>query len=219
MTPNGSNGRSKRRAAPSLDVLRNGDGNGTLAQRTDDVAEEAVRAILRATGEDPEREGLRETPRRVIRAFRELTEGYSEDPAEILSRDFVDAYDEIVIVEGIEFWSLCEHHLLPFHGKATVAYLPNGRVVGLSKLARLVHGFARRLQVQERLTDQIADAIEEHLGTRGVAVHVEAQHMCMSMRGVQVPATTVTRAFRGALRDGERRREFLDLVRSRGVFP
>ncbi|MGH2404524.1 MAG: GTP cyclohydrolase I, partial [bacterium] len=141
------------------------------------------------------------------------------DPAEILAREFTEGYDEMVAVHGVEFWSLCEHHLLPFHGTATIAYLPEGRVVGLSKLARLVQAFARRLQVQERLTDQIADAIDRHLETRGVAVHVEAEHLCMAMRGVRLPATTVTRAFRGAFREGEPRREFIELVQRGGHKP
>lgn len=171
--------------------------------------EPEIRRVLEFIGEDPEREGLRDTPARVARSLLELTSGYDEDPGAILGRVFEEQYDEPVIVRDIEFWSLCEHHMLPFHGKATVAYLPRGRVVGLSKLARLVHCYARRLQVQERMTEQIAHSIEEHLQPAGVAVHVRALHACMSMRGVRTPGETETLAFRGAYKDPERRREFL----------
>lgn len=169
-----------------------------------------VRRILAFVGEDPDREGLRETPSRVARSLLELTRGYDEDPKAILGTVFEETYHEPVVIGDIEFWSLCEHHMLPFHGRARVAYIPNGRIVGLSKIARLIHCFSRRLQVQERLTVQIADAIEEHLAPEGVAVHVAAEHQCMSMRGVGTSALTETTAFRGAYTNAERRREFLE---------
>lgn len=171
--------------------------------------EAEVRRILEFIGEDPSRKGLQETPSRVARSLLELTRGYDEDPKAILGTVFEESYEEPVVVRDIEFWSLCEHHMLPFHGRATVAYIPQGRIVGLSKIARLVHCYARRLQVQERLTTQIADALDAHLAPAGVAVHVAAEHQCMSMRGVEAPALTETAAFRGAYKEPERRREFL----------
>lgn len=168
-----------------------------------------VRRILEFIGEDPARDGLRETPARVARSLLELTRGYDDDPQTILGTVFEESYDEPVVIRDIEFWSLCEHHMLPFHGQAAVAYIPSGKIVGLSKLARLVHCYARRLQVQERMTTQIADALEAHLAPAGVAVHVSAMHQCMSMRGVETPAHTETTAFRGAYKDPGMRREFL----------
>lgn len=174
--------------------------------------EEHVRAILQTLGEDPDREGLRETPGRVVRSLLELTDGYSQDPAEILATTFEHATDEMVMLRSVEFWSLCEHHLLPFHGRAHVAYLPSGRVAGLSKLARLVQCHARRLQLQERMTEDIARDLEVHLGARGTAVLIEAEHACMRMRGVRAGGTMVTSAYNGEMREPDRRREFLALV-------
>src|SRR5436189_4819220 len=144
--------------------------------------EEAVVALLRYVGEDPGREGLRDTPARVLKAWREMTSGYDDDPAEILARTFDETSDEMVVLRGISFHSTCEHHMLPFYGQASVGYLP-GKVVGISKLARLVDCFARRLQIQERLTRQIAESIEQHLEARGVGVIVRAHHLCMGCRG------------------------------------
>ena len=176
-------------------------------------AERAVETLLRWVGEDPRRDGLADTPARVAKAFREMTSGYLEDPAEILSRTFEETSDEMVILRGITFQSMCEHHLLPFLGTATVGYLP-GKVVGISKLARLVNCFARRLQIQERLTRQIADAVEKHLEARGVAVVIRAQHLCMACRGVrQMESEMVTSAMLGTLRtDATSRAEFLRLA-------
>jgi len=175
--------------------------------------EDAVVSLLRMIGEDPARDGLLETPRRVVQALREMTEGYREEPSEILSKTFEEASDELIVLRGIEFHSTCEHHLLPFYGTASVGYLP-GKVVGISKLARLVHCFARRLQIQERLTRQIADAVSEHLDARGAAVVVKAHHLCMGCRGVKLPGTEmITSAMLGTLReDAVTRGEFLRLA-------
>ena len=158
--------------------------------------EEAVRTLIRWAGDDPAREGLLDTPKRVARAWKEYAKGYAEDPAEHLKRTFdeVGGYDEIVLLKDIPFQSHCEHHLAPIIGKAAIAYLPNDRVVGISKLARVLHGFARRLQVQERLTAQVADTIWEHLKPKGVAVVMEASHACMSARGVSTPGVCTPRA-------------------------
>lgn len=176
---------------------------------------DAVVRLLSYIGEDPSRPGLVDTPDRVLRALTEMTLGYELDPAQILERQFPDAYDEMVVVRGIEFYSMCEHHMLGFNGTATVAYIPTpGRgVVGLSKLARLVDAFAQRLQVQERLTMQIADAINEHLTPQGVGVVLTARHSCMGCRGVKKPtAEMVTSALRGIMRwNPEARAEFLQL--------
>src|ERR1700719_1686364 len=152
--------------------------------RNEDAAEDAVATLLRFIGEDPSRAGLADTPARVVRAWREMTVGYHEDPAEILSRTFDESSDELIILRGISFYSMCEHHLLPFYGEACVGYLP-GKVVWISKLARLVNCCAHRLQVQERMTRQIADAIDEHLHARGVGVVLRAHHLCMGCRGVR----------------------------------
>jgi GTP cyclohydrolase I len=163
-------------------------------------AEAAVRTLIAWAGDDPDREGLIETPERVTRAYGELFAGYDQDVAETLSKTFRDVggYDEIVLVKDIPFHSHCEHHMVPFTGKAHIAYLPNEEVIGLSKLARLVEVFARRLQTQENLTAQIIDSINEHLGPRGAAVMLEAEHMCMTMRGVRAHgAFTVTHRFSG----------------------
>ena len=163
--------------------------------------EEAIRNILIAIGEDPEREGLRETPQRVARMYAEIFDGIGRDPGDVVDAFFGDEhYQEIVMVRDIPFYSSCEHHLVPFHGKAHVAYIPQGRVTGLSKLARLIEGFARRPQMQERLTAQVADALMDRLDPLGVMVVIEAEHLCMSMRGVRKPGSiTVTSAVRGTL--------------------
>lgn len=183
-------------------------------RKSEDAAEEAVSTLLRFIGEDPSREGLADTPARVVRAWREMTAGYQEDPAEILSRTFDESSDELIVLRGISFYSMCEHHLLPFYGEACVGYLP-GKVVGISKLARLVNCFAHRLQVQERMTRQIADAIEAHLDARGVGVILRAHHLCMGCRGVRQQDTDmVTSAMLGTLRtDATSRSEFLRLCK------
>lgn len=181
----------------------------------DDVAE-AVRTLIRWAGDDPAREGLVDTPKRVARAWREYARGYEENPADHLSRTFkeVGGYDEIVLLKDIPFQSHCEHHLAPIIGKAAIAYLPGNRVVGISKLARVLHGFARRLQVQERLTAQVADAIWEELKPKGVAVVIEASHACMTARGVGTPGVMMTTSrMMGTFREDERsRREVLALM-------
>jgi GTP cyclohydrolase I len=178
-------------------------------------AEAAVRELLLALGEDPERDGLRDTPARVARAYGELFAGLSEDPRAILERRFDMDHDELILVRDIEVFSLCEHHLLPFHGVAHVGYIPakDGQVTGLSKLARLVDCFARRPQVQERLTTQIADALVSELHAQGVIVVVDAEHLCMSMRGVKKPGSrTTTSAVRGVLRRPATRAEAMSLI-------
>lgn len=175
-----------------------------LERPTREEAETAVRTLLRWAGDDPDREGLRDTPRRVVKAYEEFFSGYQESADEVLSKVFeeVEGYDDLVLVRDIPFSSHCEHHVVPFVGKAHIAYYPNGGVVGLSKLARLVEIFARRLQTQEAMTAQIAAAIDEALAPRGVAVMVEAEHMCMSMRGVMKQgSSTVTMQFSGVFRD------------------
>ena len=181
----------------------------------DEVAE-AVRTMIRWAGDDPMREGLRDTPERVARAWKEYARGYEEDPAVHLSRTFdeVGGYDEIVLLKDIPFQSHCEHHMAPIIGKASIAYLPRDRVVGISKLARVLHGFARRLQVQERLTAQVADCINEHLQPHGVAVVIEASHACMTARGVGTPGVMMTTSrMMGTFRSDERsRREVLALM-------
>ena len=180
--------------------------------------ESTVRLLLRLIGEDPSREGLRRTPVRVKQSLRFLTSGYRQDPKKILNRCFSVRQDEMVIVKDIDFFALCEHHLLPFFGKCHVAYLPDKAVVGLSKIPRLVDVFARRLQVQERLTTQIAEAIQEHVKPRGVAVVMEAEHLCLMMRGVQKQNTrAVTSAMLGLFRTSDKTRaEFLTLIRDHG---
>lgn len=178
--------------------------------------EAAVKLLLRLVGEDPSREGLRRTPLRVKKALQFLTAGYRMDPAKILRRSFAVKHDEMVIVKDIDFYSLCEHHLTPFFGKCHVAYMPDKRIIGLSKIARLVDAFARRLQVQERLTTQIAEALNEHLKPLGVACVIEASHLCMMMRGVQKQnARAVTSSMLGVFRTSDKTRtEFLTLIRS-----
>ena len=172
------------------------------------------REILRLLGEDPQREGLLKTPLRVAKAMQDLTSGYATDPIAILnSAKFQEPYDQMVIVKDINFHSLCEHHMLPFYGKAHVAYIPNGYITGLSKIARVVDAFSHRLQLQERMTQQIKDCIQEALKPLGVMVVVEARHMCMQMRGVeQESSKTVTSAFCGAFDREKTRMEFLSLI-------
>ena len=181
----------------------------------DDV-QDAVRTLIRWAGDDPDREGLLDTPQRVARAWREYARGYGEDPAIHLSRTFeeVGGYDEIVLLKDIPFQSHCEHHMAPIIGKAAIAYLPRDKVVGISKLARVLHGFARRLQVQERLTAEVADCIWDHLQPKGVAVVIEASHACMTARGVKTPGTMMTTSrMMGVFRKDERsRREVLALM-------
>ncbi len=175
----------------------------------------AVREILLAIGEDPDRDGLQQTPERVARAYAEMFAGLEMDAADVLGTVFDIEHEEMVLVKDIELWSTCEHHLLPFHGVAHVAYIPSpeGKITGLSKLARLVDVYARRPQVQERLTGQIADALVEHLQPQGVMVVVEAEHQCMTMRGVRKPGSrTVTSAVRGALRNAATRAEAMSLI-------
>ena len=160
--------------------------------------EKAVREILAGIGEDPNRQGLLETPARVARMYEEILGGANEDPGRHLETTFDESYNEVVVLKDIPFYSMCEHHMMPFSGKAHLAYLPNGKIVGLSKLARLVEGFAHRLQVQERLTCQIADTLMSKIHARGVAVLLEASHTCMTMRGVKKPGSVmVTSAIRG----------------------
>ena len=177
--------------------------------------EQLVSRMLELLGEDPEREGLQKTPHRVAKALEFLTEGYHQDPKEILNQAlFSTSNDEMVLVRDIEFYSMCEHHMLPIIGRCHVAYIPDGKVVGLSKIPRIVNVYARRLQIQEQMTEQIADAILETIKPKGVAVVVHARHMCMEMRGVQkINSTTVSSALRGLFKRDERtRNEFYNLI-------
>ena len=178
--------------------------------------QEAIRTLIRWTGDDPEREGLRDTPKRVARAWKEYCLGYNEDPAIHLSRVFeeVGGYDELVLLKDIPFQSHCEHHMAPIIGKASIAYMPTDRVVGISKLARVLHGYSRRLQVQERLTAEVARCIQEHLKPQGVAVVIEASHSCMTARGVHTPGVgMVTSKLLGCFLDDNRsRKEVLSLM-------
>jgi GTP cyclohydrolase I len=178
-------------------------------------AQAAVRELLVALGEDPEREGLRDTPARVARAYEEMVRGIRSDAREVLTTTFDLGHDEMVLVRDIELWSMCEHHLVPFTGVAHVGYIPheNGRITGLSKLARLVDVYARRPQVQERLTTQIADSLMEILEARGAIVVIEAEHLCMTMRGVRKPgAKTITSAIRGSMHNAATRSEAMSLI-------
>ncbi|MEW2318130.1 GTP cyclohydrolase I FolE [Streptomyces bauhiniae] len=193
-------------------------GDGTIGEFDEKRAENAVRELLIAVGEDPDREGLLDTPARVARAYRELLAGLRQKPEEVLTTTFDLGHDEMVLVKDIEIVSLCEHHLLPFHGVAHVGYIPaeSGKITGLSKLARLVEVFARRPQVQERLTTQIADSLMGILEARGAIVVIEAEHMCMSVRGIRKPgAKTTTSAVRGQLRDSTTRAEAMSLILAR----
>jgi len=177
--------------------------------------EAAITKVLELLGEDPDREGLVKTPKRVAKALQFLTEGYHQDPKEILNQAlFSSTNDEMVVVRDIEFYSMCEHHMLPIIGRAHVAYIPDGKVVGLSKIPRIVNVFARRLQIQEQMTEQIADAISETINPKGVAVVLHARHMCMEMRGVQkINSTTVSSALRGLFKSDQRtRNEFYNII-------
>ena len=179
--------------------------------------EEAVRAMMRHVGEDPQREGLLDTPKRVKKAYEFIFGGYKQDAREILeSALFTSSNDEMVLIKDIEFYSTCEHHLLPIIGRAHVAYIPNGKVMGLSKIPRVVDVFARRMQIQEQLTEQIADAIMETIDPKGVAVVIQARHMCMEMRGVEkINSTTTSSALRGLFKKDEKTRaEFFSLINS-----
>ena len=193
------------------DLIESEESNGIPQDVT-----EAVRTLIRWAGDDPDREGLLDTPRRVACAWREYARGYQEDPAHHLSRTFeeVGGYDEIVLLKDIPFQSHCEHHMAPIIGKAAIAYLPHDKVVGISKLARVLHGFARRLQVQERLTAQVADTIWQHLQPKAIAVVIEATHACMTARGVRTPGVMMTTSrMMGTFRADERsRREVLALM-------
>jgi GTP cyclohydrolase IA len=198
---------------PIEEILLHENGTGAANESIADL----VRKMIAQLGEDPQREGLRKTPERFEEAIRFLTSGYQQDVDEVLNgATFSVCYDEMVVVKDIEFFSLCEHHLLPFFGKAHIAYLPDKKVVGLSKVARLVNMFARRLQIQERMTSQIATAIEEKIAPQGVGVIIEARHLCMQMRGVEKQhGKAVTSAMLGAFRHNKQTRdEFLSLVRN-----
>ncbi|MDX3808961.1 GTP cyclohydrolase I FolE [Bosea thiooxidans] len=204
----------ERAVGPSADKF-------LVRKPTQEEAEAAVRTLLLWAGDDPSREGLAETPHRVAKAFKEFYKGYDEDPHEILDRVFeeVDGYQDMVLVRDIPFYSHCEHHMVPFVGKAHIGYYPSKGVVGLSKLARIVDVYARRLQTQETMTAQIADVIEEVLEPRGVAILIEAEHMCMSMRGVQKQgSSTMTTQYRGLFRDDPAEQvRFFTMVKSPGL--
>ncbi len=189
--------------------------NGTPLRVDHARIEAAVREILLAVGEDPDREGLQETPARVARMYAEIFAGLNQDPREYLRKTFTQKYDEMVLVKDIRFESCCEHHLLPFFGQAHIGYLPNGKIVGLSKIARVVEALARRPQVQERMTEDVADLLMNELDARGVGVIVEASHTCMTIRGIRKPdSLCVTSAMRGVFRDSQAtRNEMLSLVR------
>ena len=198
-----------------------GKDTGVTSQRPSrEQAEDAVRTLIAWAGDDPEREGLQETPNRVVRSYQEFFEGYGQDPVKMLQRTFeeTDGYDEMVLLKDIRFESHCEHHMAPIIGKAHVAYLPEHRVIGISKLARLVEVYARRLQIQEKMTAQIANAINETLRPQGVAVVIEAAHQCMTTRGVHKPGVLmVTSRMLGAFRDdAATRREFLAMIGNPG---
>ena len=203
----------KLRTRPQAEARR---GAG-IVRPSREEAEEAVRTLIAYAGDDPDREGLIETPERVVGAYDELFRGYRQCPADVLDRTFseIGTYDDLVLIKDISFHSHCEHHMMPFTGKAHVAYLPIERVVGLSKIARLIEVYARRLQTQEHLTSQVATAIDEILKPRGVAVMMEAEHTCMSLRGVQKPgALTITTHFTGLFRnDSTEQVRFISLVR------
>jgi GTP cyclohydrolase IA len=207
--------------APSLSTPRSHSGRPVAEPRPSRAeAEEAVRTLIRWAGDDPEREGLLGTPDRIVRAYQEFFSGYDEDPVALLQRTFeqTDGYDEIVVLKDIRFESHCEHHIAPIIGKVHVAYLPNNRVVGISKLARLVDVYAKRLQIQEKMTSQIANTLDEVLQPKGVAVVIEAAHQCMTTRGVHKPGVTmVTSRMLGAFRDDpSSRREVLAMIGTPG---
>lgn len=200
-------------------VVKNFPGKSEIDRPSQAEAEEAVRTLLRWSGDDITREGLLDTPKRVAKAYKELFSGYDQDVDEVLGRTFeeVGGYDDIVLVKDISFFSHCEHHMVPIIGKAHVAYLPDGKVLGLSKIARVVEIFARRLQTQETMTTQVAHAIDDALRPRGVAVMIEAEHMCMAMRGVQKQgSTTITTTFTGVFKsDPNEQVRFMSLIRAR----
>jgi GTP cyclohydrolase I len=202
---------SASRSRTSDSIARNGEPGGEADRAR---IEAAVRELLLAIGEDPEREGLQETPARVARMYAEMFSGLHADPRQLLSKTFTQKYDEMVLVRDIEFASMCEHHLLPFMGKAHIAYLPAGRIVGLSKLPRVVEALAHRPQVQERMTEELADLLMEELNPRGVAVVLEAVHTCMTIRGVRKPGgVCTTSAMRGIFRDNQAtRNELMALI-------
>jgi len=206
-------GEGERRRGPASERKQSAE-NGGGGEVDLAKIERAARMILEAVGEDPDREGLRDTPARIGRMYAEVFSGLREDSSQVLSTVFTEEYDEIVLVKDIPFSSMCEHHLLPFFGKAHVAYLPRSKIVGISKLARAVEHFAKRPQVQERLTNQIADLISSTLNPRGVAVVLEATHTCMTMRGVKKPGSSVvTSAMRGVIRNSvATRNEVLGLM-------
>ena len=205
---------------PPYDQALAGSEAGTVTSArprpTREQAERAVRTLIEFVGEDPDREGLQDTPKRVVKSYEELFSGYLYDPADILARTFeeVEEYDEIVLLRDVRFESFCEHHMLPIIGTAQVAYFPNDRVVGISKLARVIDAYAKRMQIQERLTAQIAHAIETVLQPRGVAVVIESEHHCMSTRGVRKPGVgMITTRMLGCFKeDPDRRREFYQLI-------
>ncbi len=201
-------------AVASVRSIHSNGNSGTKSPVDHQRIERAVREILAAVGEDPDREGLLETPARVARMYAEVFSGLHKDPRIHLKRVFSESYDEIVLLKDIEFQSMCEHHLLPFHGRAHVGYLPDGKVVGLSKMARVVDEVARRPQVQERMTETIANMMEQELGARGVVVMIEASHSCMTMRGIRKSGgMCVTSAMRGVFRDNlSSRAEILGLI-------
>ncbi|MGF9691298.1 MULTISPECIES: GTP cyclohydrolase I FolE [unclassified Rhizobium] len=198
-------------------IVKNFPAAQTQARPTQQEAEDAVRVLLRWAGDDPSREGLIDTPKRVATSYRELFGGYDQSPEEVLGRTFeeVAGYDDIVLVRDIPFYSHCEHHMVPIIGKAHVAYLPNGRVLGLSKIARLVDVFGRRLQTQEAMTAQVAHSIQDVLQPRGVAVMVDAEHLCMSMRGIRKQgSSTLTTMFTGEYKDNAAEQaRFLSMIR------
>lgn len=203
-------------AAPSINGHSNGNGHKSAPLLADATTQQIYAELLTRIGEDPTRDGLLSTPKRMEKSMQFLTQGYTQSIDEVLHNALFDVdYDEMVIVKDIEFYSMCEHHLLPFFGKAHIAYVPDGKVVGLSKLPRIVDVFSRRLQVQERLTQQIAEAIEQAIQPQGVGVVIEAQHLCMMMRGVEKQSSlTVTSSLRGVFKSQlQTRSEFLSLVR------
>jgi GTP cyclohydrolase IA len=207
---------SSSKASPTS-TTNNGQGSEPQSEQVDHGRIElAVREILLAVGEDPDREGLLETPARVARMYAEMFSGLKRDPRIHLQKVFTEKYDEVVLIRDIDFCSMCEHHLLPFLGKAHVGYLPDGKVVGLSKLARVVEEVARRPQVQERMTEEIADLVESELSARGVAVVLEASHSCMTIRGIRKPGSLcMTSSMRGVFRnDSSSRAEMLGLIMS-----
>ena len=210
----------KKESAPAPEALSLVGTERPVNRPSREEAEEAVRTLLRWTGDDPDREGLRQTPARVVRSYEDFFAGYDQDPVEILARTFeeTDGYDEMVLLRDIRFESHCEHHIAPFIGRAHVAYLPSHRVVGISKLARLVEAYSKRLQIQEKMTAQIANTMNQVLQPKGVAVVLEAAHQCMTTRGIHKPGVVmVTSRMLGAFRENpSTRREFLSMIGESG---